>query len=393
MAELKGLLDSAKRKIGGLIGGFNEYNDAFNDRAYSLLGNAPQQFNAGAAAGTAGSLGDAAYIARLPEYMLAGSMPDPRTIPGTSDYIAAQAGVPAPEGFLENAAWIGGQLLAPGPGEIGAAGMAGGKLAMFLGAKAKTAMPDVLEYAQAMEKAGKSADEIWQTTGKLGQPWMKGADGKWRFEVDDSTSSINGPLTVNARNNDIAKKFSHKAVFAAHPDAKKIAYVPANPDVTYNGRYQTKQQGGWWGENVSISNRDPDRKSITLHEIQHAMQEREGFARGGSPEDFLSSKTSTGLLPEADAAGGAFEAYRRLAGEAEARNVQARMNMSMDERIALPPWVTQDVPTEQQIVRFGDGPAMAFAARRAGKAKPYREAVHTSWVVKDPKRIRKAKTD
>lgn len=70
------------------------------------------------------------------------------------------------------------------------------------------------------------------------------------------------------------------------------------------------------------------------------------------------------------------EWYTRLAGEAEARNVQARMNMTMDERIALPPWVTQDVPTDQQIVRFGDGPAMAiedFAARRAGKAKPYKE--------------------
>ena len=54
------------------------------------------------------------------------------------------------------------------------------------------------------------------------------------------------------------------------------------------------------------------------------------------------------------------------------------MNMSMDERIALPPWTTQDVPTEQQIVRFGDGPSYAvedFAARRAGKAKPYKEAM------------------
>ena len=44
--------------------------------------------------------------------------------------------------------------------------------------------------------------------------------------------------------------------------------------------------------------------------------------------------------------------YRRLAGEAEARNVQTRMDYSPEQRMAEPPWETLDVPEADQIVRF-----------------------------------------
>jgi hypothetical protein len=50
--------------------------------------------------------------------------------------------------------------------------------------------------------------------------------------------------------------------------------------------------------------------------------------------------------------------YRSLAGEAEARAVQARMNLTPEQRAARPPWLDYDVPENQQIVRFGgNGPS------------------------------------
>lgn len=52
-----------------------------------------------------------------------------------------------------------------------------------------------------------------------------------------------------------------------------------------------------------------------------------------------------------------FEAYRRLAGEAEARNVQARDEIRRRGETPGRPWETQDVPDDQQIVRFGGGKA------------------------------------
>lgn len=45
-----------------------------------------------------------------------------------------------------------------------------------------------------------------------------------------------------------------------------------------------------------------------------------------------------------------YSAYKRLAGEVEARNVQTRADFSADERRRVPPWRTQDIPDEDQIL-------------------------------------------
>lgn len=44
-----------------------------------------------------------------------------------------------------------------------------------------------------------------------------------------------------------------------------------------------------------------------------------------------------------------FAGYRRLAGEVEARNTQHRLDMAPAERLAMPPWATEDVPRADQI--------------------------------------------
>jgi hypothetical protein len=58
---------------------------------------------------------------------------------------------------------------------------------MFGGISAKNAPLDDLAKAEAMEKAGEAADDIWRATG-----WGRGADQKWRFEIDDSKSVYDG---------------------------------------------------------------------------------------------------------------------------------------------------------------------------------------------------------
>jgi hypothetical protein len=419
--KLKGLLDSANAKLAGLLGDF------------------PQGFNAGAVAGFPGWAGDMAYLADTARLALTGadSQAAPEDYVGTTDYIAKQAGYPVPQTLSGQLGAAVGGLMSPGPGDLAKFAPLG---AMFLGAKAKTAMPDVLEYAQAMEAAGKSADEIWQTTGKLGQPWLKGADGKWRFEISDKEATYNpvfeGPSVSDAMH--------HPELFAAYPD---IAAMPARRSLE-QGYGADAVRGSFDPQNGSIVISDElgtkRGKATLLHEIEHAIQQKEGFAQGGSPNDFalerfkysqdmqrLSarealdeySKTNNGWPTNAEVAqwwestigeklpewaiddarqmeasdiqkrvnsyydtfkalpenASEVDAYKRLAGETEARNVPNRMNLASDEITVIPPWSTQDVPTEQQIVRFGDGPAMAiedFAARRAGKAKPYKEAIN-----------------
>jgi hypothetical protein len=156
-------------------------------------------------------------------------------------------------------------------------------------------------------------------------------------------------------------------------------------------------------------------RSTALHELQHAVQQREGFAEGGSPDRLRSLgaqrtvravdealsiqpyikhfgdvqrgveeyKKAHGVkfvaddavelaqLPDADLEkvllraeieSDPYKAYQALAGEVEARNVQSRMDMDAATRRATPPWATEDVPRDQQIVRglLGDsGPQMS----------------------------------
>jgi hypothetical protein len=70
-----------------------------------------------------------------------------------------------------------------------------------------------------------------------------------------------------------------------------------------------------------------DAKSVVMHEIQHGIQSKEGFARGGSAE----SKN-----------------YSKLYGESEARMVQDRMTWDADMRREVAP-----VDPKDAIIRFG----------------------------------------
>jgi hypothetical protein len=58
------------------------------------------------------------------------------------------------------------------------------------------------------------------------------------------------------------------------------------------------------------------------------------------------------LNKDRDALGLSHALYRRSAGEAEARNVPYRKDLTPAERRAKASWETQDVPDDQQIVRF-----------------------------------------
>ena len=121
-----------------------------------------------------------------------------------------------------------------------------------------------------------------------------------------------------------------------------------------------------------------------LHEIQHAIQQKEGFQGGGNInsaigminakkikdadilwleyqriENLIKSGDSS-LVPELkgierrigeiyDAPEDPYGVYMRLMGETEARNVQARMNMGREERMRVPPIKTEDRARNLQI--------------------------------------------
>lgn len=286
--------------------------------------------------------------------------------------------------------------------------------AIFAGVAAKTADMSKLATAKKLAEAGTDPAKIWTDTG-----WFKGVDDQWRFEIPDDAAFIRGEPRQGYP---LASRFRHLDAWDAYDDMRGINYRPLE-SATDRGQYRPGV-AGVEGTEYIFATPDSQLKSTTLHEMQHAIQNREGFARGGSPEamavDFSkakrrweglsdawqikteleSGKTISEVLDEFRAldmdwaddalmlakehsaadlrkmADDAFqdvksirdpfstyagdpgkEGYRKLAGEVEARNVQTRMDMTPEERLASPPWETQDVPNDQQIVRFGgEGP-------------------------------------
>lgn len=313
----------------------------------------------------------------------------------------------------------------------------GGLLGTFAGVNAKTANKALLEAAQKMDKSGVDRATIWQDTG-----WFKGPEGKWRFEIDDSNSMPGQKLYSWGEAEDLKrgnstvvrrqKALLHPELSAAYPDTKNVG-VHLRPGQADGGSYNADFDN----ISVGVAPNGAANRSTMLHELQHAIQKREGFAVGGSPtsigghrdpvwETYINRQLQPYLTKdeqlltrlnemkdqlaaarpkiESDPAYALaktqeqqqmivnkylpgfnldewygmrkeranlvdsvkrikeraqfgpdqqqkLELYRSLAGEAEARAVEARMNMNAAQRRAKAPWESYDVPWEQLIVR------------------------------------------
>jgi len=290
-------------------------------------------------------------------------------------------------------------------GAVKAAAAAPMVAGMFIGKGAKTW--DALQASKALEleKAGTPARQIWSETGT----W-KGPDGMWRQEIPDNNALFN-TSTVGGKKieNDITHgmggvDLGPAANLMEHPQLR-AAYDSSIAPSSYVENSRTMLQGDkgmFNGDSVTLyaPAKAKDAKSTLLHELQHAIQTKEGWATGGSSQmayqdpqafqilaklrkemsspmpvekyakDAWGSATVTpeiaadyakSYLPsikkiprEIDVAAqetAAQEYYRRLAGEAEARATQARIPLDATQRRSTFPEDSYDVPINQLIVR------------------------------------------
>lgn len=151
----------------------------------------------------------------------------------------------------------------------------GNSYVQLAGEHALIANRQSLVKAQTMESIGKGKEEIWKETG-----WVKGRDGKWRFEIPDNLDKINfAPLKENetCRLGDI---YNNPKLYEAYPELEnmKVRLSSDLPDSTH-GRFNS--------DGITLNRKTleaaPARAKETLvHEIQHAIQEKEDFASGGN---------------------------------------------------------------------------------------------------------------
>jgi len=158
-----------------------------------------------------------------------------------------------------------------------------GLIPMVLGPTAKTAKAEALALAKKMDKAGASREDIWRATADMGQPWFKGVDGKWKFEIDDSAAEMTGRGFDAMAGQENLMRFDeamkHDEFAKAYPDMSHSTGVMFSDDLGGGTR-------GSYRDGVINLDRGLSDPSTPLHEMQHAVQGREGFATGGSPGQF-----------------------------------------------------------------------------------------------------------
>jgi hypothetical protein len=254
----------------------------------------------------------------------------------------------------------------------------------FAGERARTANLEARDLAAKMEEDGATREEIWEATwDQHNQGWFRGVDGKWRWEIDDELSWMTTALGAmeGHQKGRLADLMQHAGIHTQRSALGEPAYPGMANLKTELFRSSDSTP---WGKNVdghlaARSDKVEGAKGlhgITLHEVQHQIQVEEGFARGSHPKaisddmvkverDRLETRqssasndwTSIDTAPAADELSDdvvRHGIYQRFAGEVEARTVQARMNMTAEERRARPPWLDYDIPEQDQIVRMAD---------------------------------------
>ncbi|MWV62202.1 hypothetical protein DCO58_05465 [Helicobacter saguini] len=197
-----------------------------------------------------------------------------------------------------------------------------------------------LKTAKDLESKGESAESIWQKTG-----WYKDKDSKWKFEIDSSKGKLKGAFSKLKNKNYLTLQqiLDDKELFKAYPQLKEIKVVGIqNQDI--KGSYIPSFKQIEIDSDLSTYTA----KSTLYHEIQHAIQDIESFAKGGNLYDFNGSHETK------------FDLYNKLHGEVEARNTQYRLEPNRfynikTNKITYPhPHKTMDVPLNETIIEYNN---------------------------------------
>lgn len=133
----------------------------------------------------------------------------------------------------------------------------------------------LLEKAQAMFAAGESNSRVFNETG-----WFKGADGQLRFEINDQAASV-----VNPDATTLGGLLDHPELFRLYPNMKN---QPVSVEKLREGSLGSYNPSTM---QIKLQQDTPENlKSPLLHEVQHALQDIEGFSSGSTPSDNYSQQ-------------------------------------------------------------------------------------------------------
>jgi hypothetical protein len=348
---------------------------------------------------------------------------------------AAQGGDYTPEEVVNMAGTVAGGGMALGRAPVGSLGM-------MIGPRSKLWDRVAEDLAKKLENEGKDKTEIWEAT-----KTMRAPDGNWRQEIPDTEMQYTlntirskqieahnkryqkakdkaaTPEELSAIEQQRKKAFakavlnlggtasdfvSHPLLFQAYPELSSLAWKQLKP--TSRQFNAPKTTSGFYDPNLKriVINTDADdKRSTALHELQHAIQNIEGWQGGSSPEymatklaerdvfkdaiqkrqELLNSLSPTSILrpsvekslQEAKENFKPYEllegldpygAYRRVLGEEEARMVEKRRKLTKEELKARPPFRDYEFEPSEHIYIGQGGDSVSYSNDKSALSKP-----------------------
>ncbi|HOD26224.1 MAG TPA: hypothetical protein PKO00_02435 [Bacteroidales bacterium] len=258
---------------------------------------------------------------------------------------------------------------------------------------------------------------------RIATGWERGADGKWRYETPDEKFThefVESLEKSSERYIDKRTQGSYATVediygenselLKIYPSlAEALIKINIHPDNDNGGYFKKGTKGDKYApfrvDEIGVTATSIENaQAILIHEIQHAIQDIEGFATGGNLEEakeklridlyefreenpeynelYYAKQDAKHLVDKAKAEeasekafklsvklreknrqlwekfnelydrpkSDAYKTYLRFSGEAEARNAKARIHMTPEERRNTLLAETEDIARDQQIV-------------------------------------------
>ena len=185
-------------------------------------------------------------------------------------------------------------------------------------------------YQQALEmqKQGIDNEIIRQQT-----KWFQDKNGDWKFEVDDSSLTINNNILQKNKTYKLGDIISHNILFKLYPELAnyEVSFKNKKNNGSYNNKNQTFEISNTFLDSANYKNL----KGTLIHEIQHAIQHIEGFEAGTTSK--LSKK-----------------AYYESLGEIEADNQKNRYmkNYTKEDRMRIAPESSKENPVHSQYESY-----------------------------------------
>lgn len=145
----------------------------------------------------------------------------------------------------------------------------------MVGQRAAVANLDDLKRAREMHSRDVDEQEIWRETG-----WLLGRDNKWRFEIPDDLDKITFTALEKDETCSLGEVYDNPKLYEAYPVLKdmRVRLSSDLPDDT-SGRFNLD---GITLNQKKLKDSPEQVKETLVHEIQHAIQQEEGFASGGN---------------------------------------------------------------------------------------------------------------